>query len=214
MPSKIAGGSFIRSVEDGYFVANLDTYGGNSGSIVINDATGEAEGILVRGEQDYQRNSEEGCYESVRCEDLGCRGEDVTLISTLMPAFIEYQNAHLNKEVAGIQNETTMSQEQHDIPAVESTDELKVGFYVEHSYIGDLTITLVAPNGNRAIIHDMTGFSQNRIAGAYSDVGSANRRPVEAFANLGPQEAGTWKLEITDNYNSNIGELIYWYLVP
>lgn len=56
LPLKIAFGSNTRvnaNGNDGYFVANLDTYGGNSGSPVFNQSTGVVEGILVRGASDY-----------------------------------------------------------------------------------------------------------------------------------------------------------------
>ncbi len=75
---KIAGGAKIRSVRDQYFIANLDTYGGNSGSAVFNSSTGEVEGILVRGEVDYIFDN--GCRRSKKCTNDGCRGEDVTRI--------------------------------------------------------------------------------------------------------------------------------------
>ena len=40
-----------------YFTANLDTYGGNSGSPVFNLKTGVVEGILVQGARDYVRSA-------------------------------------------------------------------------------------------------------------------------------------------------------------
>lgn len=80
LPTKIADKAQVRSVNDVYFNANLDTYGGNSGSAVFNVKTGEVEGILVRGDLDYV-TSGNGCRVSnVNTEDMG-RGEDVTLIS-------------------------------------------------------------------------------------------------------------------------------------
>ncbi len=83
LPTKVADGANVRSNEDSvYFVANLDTYGGNSGSAVFNSHTGVVEGILVRGEQDYRRDSR-GCVSSYRCADDGCRGEDVTRITNI-----------------------------------------------------------------------------------------------------------------------------------
>ncbi len=39
-----------------YFLTNLDTFGGNSGSPVINAKTLMVEGILVRGDEDYKQN--------------------------------------------------------------------------------------------------------------------------------------------------------------
>lgn len=82
LPTKVSDGARVRDASpDGYFVANLDTYGGNSGSAVINTETGLAEGILVRGEQDFTWRG--SCQVSNRCPDDGCRGEDVTKVSSL-----------------------------------------------------------------------------------------------------------------------------------
>jgi hypothetical protein len=83
LPVKIAGGAHIRKVTDSYLQANLDTYGGNSGSAVVSVDTGLVEGILVRGDNDFI--TQNGCYVSNRCPDDGCRGEDVTLISRVLP---------------------------------------------------------------------------------------------------------------------------------
>lgn len=82
LPTKVSGGATVRDPSpNGYFVANLDTYGGNSGSAVLNAKNGQVEGILVRGEQDYEWRG--SCRVSKVCSDDGCRGEDVTKISAL-----------------------------------------------------------------------------------------------------------------------------------
>ena len=81
LPQKIAVNAEVRSVETEFFVANLDTYGGNSGSPVFNTNDYEVEGILVRGEVDYELQPQGClgvCYLSNTCPDTGCRGEDVT----------------------------------------------------------------------------------------------------------------------------------------
>lgn len=83
LPTKVADGATVRSVNDVYLVANLDTYGGNSGSAVFNSATGVVEGILVRGENDYVWNSSEGCRVSNQIANDAGRGEDVTLITAV-----------------------------------------------------------------------------------------------------------------------------------
>lgn len=81
LPTKIADGAKVRSLSGKFFVANLDTFGGNSGSAVFNTKTGEVEGILVRGETDYVYNSSLGCQVSNVCASDACRGEDVTYIT-------------------------------------------------------------------------------------------------------------------------------------
>jgi V8-like Glu-specific endopeptidase len=83
LPTKIADGAYIKSLSGKYFSANLDTYGGNSGSAVFNASTGVIEGILVRGATDYVYDSNQGCRVSnVLGQDQG-RGEDVTYITNI-----------------------------------------------------------------------------------------------------------------------------------
>ncbi|MFN8791240.1 MAG: trypsin-like serine peptidase [Bdellovibrionales bacterium] len=81
LPTKVTDGAQVRATHPEYFVTNLDTYGGNSGSAVFNSSTLEVLGILVRGERDYSYDSENRCYRSVQCAMDSCRGEDVTHIS-------------------------------------------------------------------------------------------------------------------------------------
>jgi Trypsin-like peptidase domain len=77
LPLKYADGAAVRkNTSAAFFVANLDTYGGNSGSPVFNSETHQVEGILVRGENDFV--SAGNCQVSLVCPDTGCRGEDCT----------------------------------------------------------------------------------------------------------------------------------------
>ncbi len=77
LPQKYAPGAKVRhNSPKPYFVANLDTYGGNSGSPVFNARDYKVEGILVRGDNDFVHNG--SCYVSLVCPSTGCRGEDVT----------------------------------------------------------------------------------------------------------------------------------------
>jgi V8-like Glu-specific endopeptidase len=77
LPTKYAPGAKVRDNTDAsFFVANLDTYGGNSGSPVFSGSSFKVEGILVRGENDFVSNGT--CNVSLVCPTTGCRGEDVT----------------------------------------------------------------------------------------------------------------------------------------
>ncbi|HQN00204.1 MAG TPA: trypsin-like peptidase domain-containing protein [Candidatus Hydrogenedentes bacterium] len=65
LPKKIAFGSETRVRKNdaqGFFYANLDSYGGNSGSPVFNAEDGFVEGILVRGNTDFVLNGD--CFRS------------------------------------------------------------------------------------------------------------------------------------------------------
>ena len=70
LPLKLAFGAQTMvkaNTAVGYFSANLDTYGGNSGSPVFDAATGLVEGILVRGQSDWV--FEVDCFRSNELSD-------------------------------------------------------------------------------------------------------------------------------------------------
>ena len=83
LPTKVEDGGKVRdSSSTGFFVANTDSYGGNSGSGVFNQQSGELEGVLVRGETDYVSTG--SCYVSNVVPEDGGRGEDVTKVSSVL----------------------------------------------------------------------------------------------------------------------------------
>ena len=81
LPVKVAGGATVKGVSSNYLESNLDSYGGNSGSPVVNASTGVVEGILVRGENDFDWTG--SCYVSNTCSNSnGCPGfEELTRAS-------------------------------------------------------------------------------------------------------------------------------------
>lgn len=85
LPKKITDKGVVRTIKkkEGFFVTNLDTYAGNSGSPVINSRTHEVEGILVRGDKDYEEDEVRECKASNYESEFEGRGEDVTLISRI-----------------------------------------------------------------------------------------------------------------------------------
>ncbi|MBF0300175.1 MAG: trypsin-like peptidase domain-containing protein [Oligoflexia bacterium] len=84
LPLKIADSAKLRKNDhDNFFVANLDTFAGNSGSAVLDAKTGVVEGILVRGDIDYDLDFEKYCYKVRVCESDACRGEDSTRITVV-----------------------------------------------------------------------------------------------------------------------------------
>ncbi len=84
LPLKVAAGANVRTnTHPFFFAANLDTFQGNSGSAVFNAETGVVEGILVRGEEDFEANTTLMCIEAKRCNDSDCRGEDVSRLTSI-----------------------------------------------------------------------------------------------------------------------------------
>lgn len=83
LPLKVTGGGTVRDTKPrAFFLTDLDTFGGNSGSAVFNAATGKIEGILVRGGQDFI-DTPQGCKVQAKVGQNEGRGEAVTKIDRL-----------------------------------------------------------------------------------------------------------------------------------
>ena len=101
LPMKIASDAFVMSNEPSapFFITNLDTFGSNSGSPVINTTTYEVEGILVRGEIDYVLAEDGSCVQVNRCPESGginCTGENATKMTMLADEILETSNTVSN----------------------------------------------------------------------------------------------------------------------
>ncbi|MBI4658044.1 MAG: immunoglobulin domain-containing protein [Verrucomicrobia bacterium] len=69
------------------FYATLDTYEGNSGSPVFNADTGDVEGILITGRDDFEVAA--GCTRSIRYTDLQARKVEGVFEITKIPRLLE-----------------------------------------------------------------------------------------------------------------------------
>ena len=105
LPLKITAGATVRDTAPaGYFVTDLDTFAGNSGSPVFNAKTKLVEGILVRGDKDFIQDPA-GCTTMAVYSQNGGLGEDVTKISELQ-AFIP--KLAVEKEAEAVVNANTI----------------------------------------------------------------------------------------------------------
>ncbi|MBR58381.1 MAG: hypothetical protein CMH54_10215 [Myxococcales bacterium] len=85
---------------------------------------------------------------------------------------------------------------------------LRVHVDITHSWIGDLGLTVIAPDGTTAVLHDYSGGSADDIVGVYP----TTLTPVDdlsVFNGTAPQ--GTWTLTVSDSYpGSDDGVLNSW----
>ncbi|RLA64812.1 MAG: hypothetical protein DRQ88_01495 [Epsilonproteobacteria bacterium] len=77
--------NILKNESPFFFKTNLDSFLGNSGSAVFNKKTGIVEGILVRGELDFDSHDEDDCEIVKVCPENGegCKGEDITRITVI-----------------------------------------------------------------------------------------------------------------------------------
>jgi subtilisin-like proprotein convertase family protein len=213
LPTKIAGGrSAVRRVDDRpFFMASLDSYGGNSGSAVFNSRTYEVEGLLVRGEQDLEM--EDNCLRSKRCSQDDCRGEDVTRIANVLEyIFPEGDEQHTTQPVFAEQAALDLGIPDND-PAGVTLDLVitapgkiaKAGLKVrvDHSYVADLEVLLVHPDGTRVLL-PRHGNAQGDVELGWGSDGS-----LTPSLNVlrGKEARGSWKLIVRDMTPSDEGML-------
>ncbi|NXY92986.1 S8 family serine peptidase [Streptomyces sp. BR123] len=77
---------------------------------------------------------------------------------------------------------------------------LKVGVKVVHTYIGDLKVDLIAPDGTVYTLHNRSGGSTDNINQVYT---------VNASSEVAN---GTWKLRVNDNAGGDTGRIDAWNL--
>jgi len=77
---------------------------------------------------------------------------------------------------------------------------------ITHTYIGDLSVALLAPSGTRAVLHDRTGGSADNLIRSWA----ATTAGLTAL--LGQPSRGTWILEVADRAAVDVGKLNRWGL--
>lgn len=211
LPTKIAGGrSQVRSTPNGpYFIANTDSYGGNSGSAVINSESYEVEGILVRGEQDLQMDG--GCLRSKACNQDSCRGEDVTRIANVLDYILPTPQDDRDTQSA-VAEQSGLDQEIPDGDLAGATFELMIeqhgpiakvglGVTVSHPYSGDLQVSLTHPDGT-----SVTLSRQYNHNGRF-ELNWGHQGSLAPNLNVLRQKDayGLWKLVVRDTSPSDLG---------
>lgn len=105
LPTKVAAGAKVRKNEhEAFFVANLDTFQGNSGSAVFDAETGIVEGILVRGEEDFVPDFTKWCVKTNVCLEDDCRGEDVSRMTSIPEVAIQksLEKAAITEDISAL----------------------------------------------------------------------------------------------------------------
>ncbi|MBF2074764.1 MAG: S8 family serine peptidase [Synechococcales cyanobacterium C42_A2020_086] len=86
--------------------------------------------------------------------------------------------------------------------------EIRIGVDITHTYIGDLRIDLIAPDGSSVTLHDHQGGSTDNIRKIYT---SSEVPALRAL--IGKAVRGTWKLRVVDTWRMDIGRLNSWRLM-
>ncbi|MGH8785607.1 MAG: proprotein convertase P-domain-containing protein, partial [Cupriavidus necator] len=85
--------------------------------------------------------------------------------------------------------------------------DLQVSVDITHTYIGDLTVTLVSPTGTQVVLHNRSGGSQDNLVRGFR---VADTPTLQALR--GQPLEGAWKLRVADLEAVDVGKLNRWGL--
>jgi extracellular elastinolytic metalloproteinase len=93
------------------------------------------------------------------------------------------------------------------VPQAGRIKRLTVSVDIEHTWVGDLRVSLATPSGKTVVLHDRKGGSQKNLVVAYRS------EDVLALADLlGDQAQGNWTLRLADMAGQDVGRLRRWSL--
>jgi subtilisin-like proprotein convertase family protein len=104
-------------------------------------------------------------------------------------------------------NNTTGVTSTITVPASGTVADLRVRVSITHTYIGDLEVSLIGPDGTTVLLHNRTGGSADNIVTVYPDL-TAPAQSLSAFA--GKAIGGAWKLKVRDLAAIDVGTLNSW----
>jgi subtilisin-like proprotein convertase family protein len=91
-----------------------------------------------------------------------------------------------------------------------SVTDIQVGVRIFHTWEGDLTVTLTAPDSTTVTLHDESGGSSDDITTVYDMVTLPDLDTMNDFDGVDPR--GTWTLSVSDNTTAIDGVLVEWVL--
>jgi subtilisin-like proprotein convertase family protein len=74
---------------------------------------------------------------------------------------------------------------------------------IEHTYIGDLVATVVAPGGQRVVLHNKAGGTADNLRQSYDPLNTPGLAALE-----GSVQTGTWTLEVKDTATADTGRIL------
>jgi subtilisin-like proprotein convertase family protein len=136
-------------------------------------------------------------------------------VNRLGPEVFEYSI----REPVAIPDNSTVSRSINVRDAFEF-ENIDVAVDITHSFVSDLTLTLIAPDGTRVRLFDRTGGAGDNFSGTIFDSEAATPitagvapftgrfRPVQSLTPLYNRDArGTWQLEVRDSAPGDVGQL-------
>ncbi|MGH3739549.1 MAG: proprotein convertase P-domain-containing protein, partial [Micromonosporaceae bacterium] len=141
-----------------------------------------------------------GSLFEAQVDDLAVRGSGATPSPTTSPPPAGCAPQTNGTDVAIVDQGTVESPITISGCSGNASSASKVEVHIRHTYISDLVVSLIAPDGTAYVLHDRTGGSADDINTTYT-------------VNLsGEARNGTWKLRVADTVAQDVGSIDSWTL--
>ena len=105
-------------------------------------------------------------------------------------------------------NKPTGIEDAIEVTAAQTIQNLSIEVDITHTWIGDLNLVLVGPEGDEVALHSRTGRNADDIQATYT---LANTPALSVLR--GKQAMGTWRIRVSDNASRDTGKLNKWAIV-
>ncbi len=165
--------------------------------------------------------------------DQPCNSEVTLSQGTCFPADIActgLTNGAMNDSISSTLDPVNSVITVSGVPAGQVVSDLNIGIAIDHTFLGDLDISLISPNGLIVPLQFDQCGGNNNMNVVYDDDGdtfACNQGPAEAtllgtFAPpsgelasfIGQSPNGDWTLNIVDDAGGDAGNLLSWCLIP
>ena len=86
-----------------------------------------------------------------------------------------------------------------------------VDVYIQHTWIGDLTVVLTSPRGTSVVLHNRTGAQDDNILGNWPETRLVDG-PGSLDDFIGEDTTGDWTIWASDAVSNDVGQLSMWGL--
>ncbi len=215
LPLKVMDGITVRDAQPELtFKINSDTFGGSSGSPVINTVTQQVEGMIIRGERDFKLLG--SCNVVYRCQENECRGEDVLRSKSFASYIPDPKDQQKPRKVYHFQlaegapiaipdNDSKGWKKNFFITKNQEIAEISIDIEFKHTFSGDLQFLLLTPSGEAIELVNRISSTEKEVQIKLGYQG----RFLKALADLKNQNAkGKWQFIVADLAEQDTGFLI------
>jgi subtilisin-like proprotein convertase family protein len=123
-------------------------------------------------------------------------------VQLAVPPTPKYSVLHEARQDVAIKDHKT-SKIRVEVGDTQALKEVEIHVDIEHTYIGDLVVTVKTPSGAAVTLHDKAGGTTNNLRKTYDAVNAPGLTAL-----VGTTQTGTWTLEVKDTATADKGKVV------